>query len=55
MFNNFGLDLKEINNLDKSQLVIPATYVINTDMTASFAFLDEGLRRHADIDEIITT
>ncbi|OJJ20129.1 hypothetical protein BKI52_16795 [marine bacterium AO1-C] len=55
MLNSFGIDLKQHNDADKSQLVIPATYVINTDLTVSYAFLDEDFRKRADINEIIDT
>lgn len=55
LLTNFGIDLKQHNQSDKSQLVIPATYVINSDMEVSYAFLDEDFRKRADIDEIVNT
>lgn len=55
MLNSFGIALKQHNDTDKSQLMIPATYVIDTDRRVSYAFLDEDFRQRADIHQIIDT
>jgi len=55
VLNSFGINLRQHNDMDKSQLVIPATYVINTNMTVSYAFLDEDFRKRVDISKIINT
>lgn len=49
----FQTDIAAHNGSDIARSIIPATYVIDTDFTVRFAFLDEDFTRRADIEEII--
>lgn len=55
LLQGFGIDLKEHNESDKSQLVIPATYVIDPNFTVRYVFMDEDYRKRTDIDAVIDT
>lgn len=55
MMLGMGTDIKERQESDIAQLVIPASYVIDQDFIVKFAFLDEDFSKRADIEEIIGT
>lgn len=52
-FAGFGLNLKEHNHSDKSELPIPATYVVNKGGKIVYAFLDVDYTYRAEPSEII--
>lgn len=49
----YGIDVAESNGTGTSELPIPATYVIDTDRTIRYAFVDENYRERADYDEVL--
>jgi len=51
-YKQYGIDLPESNDTKKWELPIPATYVIDTDHTIKFAFVDEDYTNRADYDEV---
>lgn len=55
LLQGFEIDLKEHNASDKSQLVIPATYVIDPDFTVRYVFMDEDYRKRTDIEAVVNT
>ena len=52
-YRGYGIDLPESNDSKIWELPIPATYVIDTDHTIRFAFVDEDYSKRADYDEVI--
>lgn len=49
----YGIDLPESNGTDTWQLPIPATYVVDTDGTIRYAFIDQDYTKRADYDEVL--
>lgn len=47
-YKRYGIDLNEANNSQKWELPIPATYVIDTDGTVAWAFVDEDYSKRPD-------
>ncbi len=52
-YNQYGLDIPESNGTGTWELPVPATYVIDTDRTIRFAFVDENYKERADYDEVL--
>ncbi|MEX0876677.1 MAG: redoxin domain-containing protein, partial [Phycisphaerales bacterium] len=52
-YKEYGIDLPVSNDSDSWELPIPATYVINTDGTIKYAFVDEDYRKRANYDEVV--
>jgi len=52
-YGQYGIDLPEANGTDSWELPIPATYVIDSDRTIRFAFVDENYSKRADYDEVL--
>ncbi|MGV6813756.1 MAG: peroxiredoxin-like family protein [Phycisphaerales bacterium] len=53
VYKNYGINVKESNDTKTWELPIPATYVIDTDRTIKFAFVDEDYTKRADYDKVI--
>ncbi|MGH8928991.1 MAG: peroxiredoxin-like family protein [Acidimicrobiia bacterium] len=54
MYRRHGRDVAAMNGVDKWELPIPATYVIDRDRTICYAFIDLNHRRRADPSEVIS-
>jgi len=52
-YRQYGIDVPEANGTASWELPIPATYVIDTDRTIRFAFVDEDYSKRADYDEVL--
>jgi len=52
-YRQYGIDLPEANDTKKWELPIPATYVIDTDHTIRFAFVEPDYTKRADYDEVV--
>lgn len=52
-YKKYGINVKESNNTKTWELPIPATYVIDTDKTIRYAFVDEDYTKRADYDRVI--
>jgi len=52
-YHDYKLDVPESNGTETWQLPIPATYVVDTDRTIRFAFVDVNYRERADYDEVL--
>lgn len=52
-YTQFGIDLAHINASGTWELVIPATYVIDSDGVIRYAFIDENYKNRADPDEVL--
>lgn len=52
-YREYGIDVPEANDSKKWELPIPATYVIDTDRTIKFAFVDPDYSKRADYDDVI--
>ncbi|MEP2237381.1 MAG: peroxiredoxin-like family protein [Maribacter sp.] len=48
-----GFGLSEVNGNDSNELPLAATYVIDTDATVTYAFLDADYRERAEVTEIL--
>ncbi len=53
VYQGYGIDLPESNDTKEWELPIPATYVIDTDHTITFAFTDEDYTKRADYDKVL--
>lgn len=53
MYREIGRDVAAMNGSDKWELPIPATYVIDRDLTIGYAFIDLNHRRRAEPSEVI--
>lgn len=53
VYNDFH-KLEDYNGVDTNELPIPATFVIDTDFTVRYAFVDPDYRRRADPEEILS-
>ena len=53
IYKNYGINLPESNDTKEWELPIPATYVIDTDHTITFAFTDEDYTKRADYDKVL--
>lgn len=47
-YKQYGIDLPEANDSQKWELPIPATYIIDTDGTIAWAFVDEDYSKRPD-------
>tara|TARA_R110002073_G_scaffold239285_1_gene400632 strand:- start:144470 stop:145135 length:666 start_codon:yes stop_codon:yes gene_type:complete len=54
-YREYGIDLPESNDSKKWELPIPATYVIDTDGTIKYAFVEEDYKKRADYDKVLDT
>lgn len=54
-YREYGIDLPESNDSKKWELPIPATYVIDTNGTITYAFVEEDYKKRADYDKVIET
>lgn len=52
-YKQFGIDVPESNDTKKWELPVPATYVIDTDHSIKFAFVDENYTNRADYDKVL--
>ncbi|MDF1808391.1 MAG: peroxiredoxin-like family protein [Phycisphaerales bacterium] len=52
-YREYGIDLPESNDSKKWELPIPATYVIDTDHTIRFAFVEEDYSKRAKYDDVV--
>ena len=52
-YNEYGIDVPESNGTKSWELPVPATYVIDTDRTIRFAYVDEDYKKRADYDDVI--
>lgn len=52
-YREYGIDVPESNDSKKWELPIPATYVIDTDRTIKFAYVDTDYTKRADYDKVI--
>lgn len=52
-YKELGLDLEAYNANSSDELPLAATYVINTDGTVTYAFLDADYTKRAEPDEVI--
>jgi len=52
-YRNYGIDVPESNDTKRWELPIPATYVIDTDHTIHYAFVDEDYSKRANYDKVI--
>ena len=53
IYQNFGIDLPAYNGDQTFELPIPATYVIGSDSTVIYAFVDPDYTQRLDPEEII--
>lgn len=53
LYRQYGIDVPESNDTKKWELPIPATYVIDTDHTIRFAFVEEDYTKRADYSKVI--
>lgn len=54
-YDGFGIDLEAANGDDSGTLPMPATYVIDTDGTVRYAFVNADYTRRADPAEVVET
>jgi len=54
-YKQYGINLPESNDIDTWELPIPATYVIDTNGTIKYAFVDEDYSKRADYDQVVMT
>tara|TARA_R110000737_G_scaffold2923_9_gene9175 strand:+ start:127400 stop:128077 length:678 start_codon:yes stop_codon:yes gene_type:complete len=52
-YHEYKIDVPESNGTDKWELPIPATYVIDQDMTVKFVFDDTNHRKRADYKDVL--
>ena len=52
-YDTFGIDLAGANGTDDHELPIPATYIIDTDGTVRFAFVDPDYTKRADPTDVV--
>lgn len=53
LFASWGVDLDQVNESDSHELPLPATYVIATDRTVAFQFVDVDFRSRCCPDDLI--
>lgn len=52
-YGKYGINVAESNDTEKWELPIPATYVIDTDRTITFAYADEDYSKRADYNKVL--
>jgi peroxiredoxin len=52
-YRNYGIDVPASNDTKKWELPVPVTYVIDTDRTIRYAFVEEDYTKRADYDEVL--
>ena len=52
-YKGYGIDLKKANDTKVWELPIPATYIIDTDRTIRYAFVEEDYSKRADYDKVV--
>lgn len=52
-YDNYGIDVAKHNGTGKHELPIPATYVIDTDRTIRYAFVEENYAKRAKTRDIL--
>lgn len=52
-YHEYKLDVPKSNGTETWQLPVPATYVVDTDRTIRYAFVDINYRERADYDEVL--
>lgn len=55
VYEQFGIDLRDVNGDDRFELPVPAVYVIDTDRTIRYAFADADYTKRANPDDILAT
>ena len=53
LYANFGLDIPKNNGNEKWELPLPATYVIDTDRTVKYAFVNTDYKKRGEPSEIL--
>lgn len=53
LFRNWGLEVEQVNSSGKWTLPLPATYLIDTDRTVAWQFVDADFRERCCPDELI--
>jgi peroxiredoxin/AcrR family transcriptional regulator len=51
--NTFDLDIRKLNGTEKSELPVPATFVVGRDGVVRYAFVDPDYTRRAEPEEIL--
>lgn len=54
LFTEWDLSLTDVNQSEKWELPLPATYIINSDRRIGFQFIDADFRTRLPPDEIVT-
>lgn len=52
-YKQYGIDLPESNDATVWQLPIPATYIVDTDGTIAWAFVDEDYSKRPDYKQVV--
>ncbi|MFG0245262.1 MAG: peroxiredoxin-like family protein [Phycisphaerales bacterium JB052] len=52
-YKKYGIDVGESNGSDVWQLPIPATYIIDTDGTIAWSYVDENYRNRPDYKKVV--
>jgi peroxiredoxin len=52
-YKEYGIDLPKSNDSKVWQLPVPATYIIDTDGTITFAYVDEDYSKRADYKKVV--
>ncbi|CAN0600387.1 unnamed protein product, partial [Laminaria digitata] len=52
-YKEYGIDLPKSNDSKVWQLPVPATYIIDTDGTITFAYVDEDYSKRADYKTVV--
>lgn len=52
-YKNYGIDLPESNDAKVWELPIPATYIVDTDGTIAWSFVDEDYSKRPDYKKVV--
>ena len=55
IYSNFGLDIKKHNQNEDYELPLAATFILDTNNTVIYTFVNEDYTKRADINEILST
>jgi peroxiredoxin len=53
LYKEFGINLAEFNGDESGELPIPATYIIDTDGTITYAFVDADYQKRAEPADVV--
>ena len=53
LFNDWGVDFARINESDECELPLPATYLVATDRTVAYQFVDVDFRTRCCPDDLV--